>query len=167
MIVWNKCIRAHLFRGHIVANARNVNVVPVARYFVYVGSVLVALLFVANWMWPSSAPVQAQDSAAQAAAEGPIARIHSTQKWPDKIEFDTSKPPPAPVLAATVPPEPATVTTAAASPLDARAEVKLNVQPAPAPPRKRVARAHHRSPRQATSTWADANPMARSWSWNW
>lgn len=170
MIVWNKCIRARLFRGHIVANARNVNVVPVARYFVYVGSVLIALLFVANWMWPSSAPVQAPDGVAQAAAEGPIARIHSTQKWPDKIEFDTSKPtivPPAPVVAATVPPEPATVTTAAASPLDARAEVKPNVQPAPAPPRKRLARVHHRSPRQPTSTWADANPMARSWSWNW
>jgi hypothetical protein len=171
VIVWNKCIRARLFRGHIVANARNVNVVPVARYFVYVGSVLIALLFVANWMWPSSAPVQAPDGVAQAAAEGPIARIHSTQKWPDKIEFDTSKPTivpaPAPVVAATVPPEPATVTTAAASPLDARAEVKPNVQPAPGPPRKRLARVHHRSPRQPTSTWADANPMARSWSWNW
>jgi hypothetical protein len=170
VIVWNKCIRAHLFRRHIVANARNVNVVPVARYFVYVGSVLVALLFVANWMWPSSAPVQAQDSAAQAAAEGPIARIHSTQKWPDKIEFDTSKPtivpPPAPVVAATVPPEPAIATnTAPASPLDARAEIKPNVQPAP--PRKRLARVHHRSPRQSTSTWADANPSPRPWSWSW
>ena len=70
---WNKRIRVYLSRRHIVANARNVNVVPVARYFLYVGSVLVALLFVANWMWPSSAPVQAQDGA----AEGPIARIHS------------------------------------------------------------------------------------------
>jgi hypothetical protein len=138
---------------------------------VYVGSVLVALLFVANWIWPSSEPVQAQDSTAQAAAGGPIARIHSTQKWPDKIEFDTSKPtivpPPAPVLAATAAPAAAT-NAAAASPLNARAEIKPNVQPAPAPPRKRMARAHHRyPPRQATSTWADANPMARSWSWNW
>jgi hypothetical protein len=131
---------------------------------------MVALLLVANWLWPSSGPVQARDSSAQAAAEAPIARIHSTQKWPDKIEFDTSKPiiVPAPVLAATVPPEPATATDAAAtSPLDARAEVKPNIKPAPAPSRKRLARVHHRAPRQATSTWADANPMARSWSWNW
>jgi hypothetical protein len=148
------------------------NVVPVARYFVYVGSVLVALLFVANWIWPSSEPGQAQDSTAQAAAGGPIARIHSTQKWPDKIEFDTSKPtivpPPAPVLAATASPEPGAVTTAAASPLDARAEVKPNVQPAPAPQRKRLAKVHHRSPRQqSTSTWADANPSPRPWSWSW
>lgn len=151
--------------------------VPVARYFVYVGSVLVALLFIANWMWPSSEPVQGQDAAAQAAVDAPIARIHSAQKWPDKIEFDTSKPtivPPAPVVAQTAPPAAtvaANANTAPASPLDARAEVKPNVQPAPA--RKRVARVHHRNyprqdyPRQATSTWADANPMARSWSWNW
>jgi hypothetical protein len=172
VIVWNKCTCARLF--HIAANARNVNVVPVARYFVYVGSVLVASLFAANWMWPSSEPAQGQDAAAQAAIDAPIARIHSAQKWPDKIEFDTSKPtivpPPAPAVAQTAPPAATVATNAApASPLDARAEVKPNVQPA----RKRVARVHHRSyprqdyPRQATSTWADANPMARSWSWNW
>jgi len=153
-------------------------VVPVARYFMYVGSVLVALLFVANWMWPSSEPVQGQDAAAQAAVEAPIARIHSAQKWPDKIEFDTSKPtivPPAPPVVAQTAPAAAAVASNAtpASPLDAQAEVKPNVQPAPAPPRKRVAKVHHRSyprqdyPHQATSTWADANPMARSWSWNW
>jgi hypothetical protein len=172
VIIWNKCIDAHLSRRHIVGNARNVNVVPVARYFVFVGSVLVALLFVANWIWPSSEPAPGQDATAQAAADAPIARIHSAQKWPDKIEFDTSKPtivPPAPVVAQTAPPAVTVATnTASASPLDARAEVKPNVQPAPAQPRKRVARVHRRYyPRQATSTWADANPMARSWSWNW
>ena len=145
--------------------------VPVARYFVYVGSVLVALLFVANWMWPSSEPVPGQDAAAQAAADAPIARIHSAQKWPDKIDFDTSKPtivpPPAPVVAQTAPPAATVATNAApASPLDARAEVKPNVQPAPAPQRKRVARVHHRNyPRQ--TTWADANPNPRPWSWSW
>lgn len=151
---------------------------PLARYFVFVGGVLVALLFVVNWMSAGSEPVRPQDTTAQAALDAPIARIHSTQKWPDKIDFDTSKPiivpPPAPVLAETAPPAAAPATNAApASPLDARAEVKPNTPPAPAPPRKRVARAHHRNyprqdyPRQATSTWADANPMARSWSWNW
>ena len=140
---------------------------PLARYFVFVGSVLVALLLVAGWIWPSSAPKQAQDAPAQGVADGPIARIHSTQKWPDKIEFDTSMPtivpPPAPTVVATAPPSPAANTTAA-SPLDARAEAKPNVQPAPP---KRQARVHHRSPRQATSTWANANPMARQWSWSW
>jgi hypothetical protein len=145
------------------------NAVPLARYFVFVGSVLVALLFGVNWIWPGSAPVQPQDTSAQAALDAPIARIHSTQKWPDKIDFDTSKPtivPPAPTLAATASPQPALTTTAAASPLDARAEIKPNTQPAQA--RKRVARVHHRSyPRQATARWANAYPMATSWSWSW
>jgi hypothetical protein len=138
------------------------NAVPLARYFVFVGSVLAALLFVVGWIWPASEP--AQDVASQSVADAPIARIHSTQKWPDKIEFDTSMPtivpPPAPVVAAAAPPPPA-ATTASASPLDARAEVK------PAPPPKRQARVHHRSPRQASSSWANANPMARQWSWSW
>jgi hypothetical protein len=146
--------------------------VPIARYFAFVGSVLVALLLVANWMWPSAAPVEALGTSAQGSADVPIARIRSTQKWPDKVQFDTSMPTivlpsaPAPEVAATVPPPPATE-VAAASPLDARAEAKPNVQPAP--PRKRMARAHHRSsPRQqAPSRWADANPMARPWSWSW
>jgi type IV secretory pathway VirB10-like protein len=139
------------------------NAVPLARYFVFVGSVLIALLFVLSWAWPNSDP--AQDTTAQAAMDAPIARIHSTQKWPDKIEFDTSlptivpPPAPAPQVAAVAPPPP----TASASPLDARAEVKPNVHPAPA--RKRVARAHHRNPRQ--TTWADANPTSRPWSWSW
>jgi hypothetical protein len=147
---------------------------------VFVGSVLVALLLVAGWIWPSSEP--AQDAAAQAAADAPVARIHSAQKWPDKIEFDTSRPtivpPPAPVAAETTLPAPAVAThTAAASPLDARAEAKRNVESAPAP--RRQARVHHRYyARQATSTsrwantypsrWANATPTApSSWSWNW
>jgi hypothetical protein len=146
--------------------------VPLARYFVYVGSVLVALLFVVNWIWPSAAPVALLETSAQGSADVPIARIHSTRKWPDKIQFDTSMPTivpppsPPPQLAATVPPPAAATTTASASPLDARAEAKPNVQPAPS--RKRLARAHHRGPRQATtSRWADANPYARPWSWSW
>jgi hypothetical protein len=133
--------------------------------------VLVALLFVAGWVWPSSGPVPSQDTTAVAAADAPIARIHSTQKWPDKIEFDTSKPtivpPPAPVVAATASPAAQVAeNTPAASPLDARAEIKPNVQPAPAP--RRQAKVHHRYSRQPTSRWANASPMAPSWgAWNW
>jgi hypothetical protein len=146
--------------------------VPLARYFVYVGSVLVALLFVVNWIWPSAGPVPLLETSAQDSADVPIARIHSTRKWPEKIQFDTSMPtiippsvPPS-QLAETVPPPAAATNTASTSSLDARAEAKPNVQPAPS--RKRLARAHHRGPRQATtSRWADANPSARPWSWSW
>jgi hypothetical protein len=144
------------------------NAVPLTRYFLIVGSVLIALLFGANWIWPSAQPAQSQNVTAQAALDAPVARIHSTQKWPDKIEFDTSKPtivPPTPVIASMTQPAPVVAENArAASPLDARAEAKPDVQPAP--PRKRVARAHHRSPRQ--TRWATAYPMAPSWGgWNW
>lgn len=139
---------------------------PLARYFVLVGGVLIVLLLGASWIWPSSEAVQSQDTSAQASVDAPIARIHSTQKWPDKIQFDTSMPtivpptPAAPAIALVAPPVAAT-TIAAASPLDARAEVKPNVLP----PRKRMAKVHHRSPRQ--TRWADANPTARPWSWSW
>lgn len=159
------CLVATLWRPYGMENA-----VLLARYFVVVGTVLATLLFVANWIWPSAEPVEALASA-QDSADAPIARIHSIKKWPDKIQFDTSMPtivPPAapsPQVAATVPPPAVATNTASASPLDARAEVKPNVQPAP--PRKRLAKVHHRGPRQATSRWADANPMARPWSWSW
>jgi hypothetical protein len=146
--------------------------VPLARYFMFVGGVLVALLFVAGWIWPSSEPVPSRDTTAQAAADAPIARIHSTQKWPDKIEFDTSKPaivPPAPVVAVTAPAAAEVAENrSATSPLDARAEIKPSVQPAPAATPRRQARVHHRYSRQPTSRWANASPMAPSWgAWNW
>ncbi|MBV8926509.1 MAG: hypothetical protein JOZ74_14165 [Bradyrhizobium sp.] len=72
-------------------------------------------------------------------------------------------PPAAAAIAATVPTAPAI--EASASALDARAEIKPIVQPAPTP--KRPARAHRRNPRPAPNAWAAANPTAREWSWNW
>src|SRR5262249_4958035 len=65
--------------------------VPLLRYCAYVGCVLVALLFAANWYWPS----QSNRSAQQALAESPVEqtiRIQSERRWPDKIEFDTTQP---------------------------------------------------------------------------
>jgi hypothetical protein len=144
--------------------------VPIARYFVFVGSVLVALLFAAGWIWPSSGPTVSEAPLAQAAADAPVARIHSSQKWPDKIEFDTSKPTLAPsplVAAAASPAQVVAESTPAASPLDARAEIKPNVQVASAQASRRQAKLHHRYSRQAPSRWANANPMAPSWSWGW
>jgi hypothetical protein len=147
--------------------------VPITRYFVFVGGVLVALLFAAGWIWPISGPAVSQDTTAQAAADAPVARIHSTQKWPDKIEFDTSKPnfapPPVPVVAATAPAAQVVAeNTPAASPLDARAEIKPNVQVASAQAPRRQARVHHRYSRQAPARWANAYPAAPSWGgWNW
>ena len=89
---------------------------PVARYFMYVGGVLLALLFVVNAYLPAPPPI-----VEKAETELPVIRIHSERKWPKPVVFDTSHPTIAPAqpvqLAkaevakpeAAVPPSPATV----------------------------------------------------------
>jgi hypothetical protein len=65
-----------------------VNKVPIARYIAFVGSLLVAILFIADWCLPM-APTQ---SITSREADKPIMRIKSDQKWPERIVFDTSAP---------------------------------------------------------------------------
>jgi len=71
---------------------------PVLRYFLYVGGALVALLLVCNAVLP---PDPATTSLASG-ADAPVIRIHSTQKWPERVVFDTSKPTISPVTVAPV-----------------------------------------------------------------
>jgi hypothetical protein len=73
---------------------------PVLRYFVFVGGVLLALLFVSNAYAPPQ-PVAAKADTV-VAAENPTLRIRSDRKWPQAIVFDTTQPiiVPAPVLKA-------------------------------------------------------------------
>jgi hypothetical protein len=59
---------------------------PVARYFLYVGGVLITLLFILDAWFPRF-PV-----AERANANLPVIRIHSDRKWPERIVFDTSLP---------------------------------------------------------------------------
>ena len=61
---------------------------PVARYFFYLGGVLLALLFGADAYLPKM-PV-----GARADADSPVIRIriHSDRKWPERVVFDTSLP---------------------------------------------------------------------------
>jgi hypothetical protein len=59
---------------------------PLARYFFYVGGVLLALLFVPYAYLPK-APL-----AERANANVPVIRIHSERNWPERIVFDTSLP---------------------------------------------------------------------------
>ena len=57
-----------------------------ARYFFYVGGVLLALLFVLDAYLP-------KDPVAERANDNlPVIRIHSERKWPARIVFDTSLP---------------------------------------------------------------------------
>jgi hypothetical protein len=61
---------------------------PLARYFLFVGGVLLALLFVSDAFLPKSPVADRSDTA----TELPAIRIHSDRKWPEPVVFDTSIP---------------------------------------------------------------------------
>jgi hypothetical protein len=76
---------------------------PLARYFLFVGGALLALLFLVDTQLPNLPVAQ---SAYDAAADLPPIRIHSDRKWPERVVFDTSAPaiaPPAMTAQANVP----------------------------------------------------------------
>jgi hypothetical protein len=87
-----------------VAPNRGVNVdkqgrwrMPLGRYFAFVGSALVALLFVADWYMPKLAA-----DPTRADIDRTTIRIHSRRNWPEAIILDTSLPTivPPPIAAA-------------------------------------------------------------------
>jgi hypothetical protein len=61
---------------------------PLARYFFFVGGVLLALLFLSDAYAPKS-PVE---STAETGVDKSIIRIRSDRKWPERVVFDTSIP---------------------------------------------------------------------------
>ena len=81
---------------------------PVARYFLYVGGVLLALLFAIDAFVPQDAAVASHSAPG---INKSTVRIHSDQKLPERVVYDTSLPtivPPAAktVVAAAAPPAP-------------------------------------------------------------
>src|SRR3979409_2793730 len=79
---------------------------PLARYFMFVGGALLALLFVVAAMLPQLPVTDRADT------DLPIIRIHSDRKWPEPVIFDTTRPTivPSQTLTATAAlPAPATV----------------------------------------------------------
>jgi hypothetical protein len=79
---------------------------PILRYFMFVGGALLALLFAADFVWPTSPVAQA---VAGASYDQPLIRIRSDRHLPERVVLDTSQPTiAAPVtrIAAVAPPEP-------------------------------------------------------------
>lgn len=68
----------------------------VLRYFGYVGGTLLALLFVTDAMLPK----QPLPGVLKSGSDLPAVRIHSDKKWPERVVFDTSTQPVAPVVMA-------------------------------------------------------------------
>ena len=66
---------------------------PIARYFIFVGGTLAALLFIPGWLLPERPAMFAVQSVAFDRA---VIRIKSAHKWPEKVVLDTSQPTIAP-----------------------------------------------------------------------
>ena len=80
---------------------------PIRGYFIYMGGLLLALLFLADWYFP---PLDAEQSRSD--VDRSTIRIHSARKWPQAVVIDTTQPtivpPPAAIVAAApAPPKPA------------------------------------------------------------
>jgi hypothetical protein len=77
---------------------------PIGRFIIWVGTSLLALLFVADWCLPKSLPESAHD-----ASNKPIIRIASIQQPPERVAIDTRQPtivPPPTLVGDWVPGEP-------------------------------------------------------------
>jgi hypothetical protein len=117
---------------------------PVARFFLFVGGVLLALLFAVDAFAPQQMAVA--DNTAPS-IDKTVVRIRTDQKLPERVVYDTSLPTIVPPVAKTqiaaVPPAPVVDATAQTLVRDTFAQFvpseakKLEKQPEPQTPRKR------------------------------
>jgi hypothetical protein len=68
-------------------NLQERRAVPLARYFIFVGGALLALLLIVGWCLPRP-PAMFAD---QLTIDRTIIRIKSARKWPEKVVLDTSQ----------------------------------------------------------------------------
>ena len=129
---------------------------PVARYFLFVGGVLLALLFLSNAYAPSMPAVVV--SAAETGVDKSAIRIRSDRKWPERVVFDTSIPTIVPAQTAAIVAAPVVTTAArvAAPPVVADVPAKAPALQAfaqlkPAEPRKPEPKPQHKQRKVAKS----------------
>jgi hypothetical protein len=131
----NICRYTPLHEGPSGFGRNTVMGMPLGRYFAFIGSMLLALLFLADWYVPQPTAMPAR-----ADVDRTVIRLHSSHKWPERIVIDTSLPtivPPAARVAETLPVKPpsAARTPGDALPMATPAEIA-----APAIARKPVPR---------------------------
>jgi hypothetical protein len=129
---------------------------PLARYFLFVGGVMLALLLVSGWLLPKLPMTETADNGTykDMGADKSILRISSDRKWPERVVFDTSVMPIAPVQTAmteqaVTPPATEAVVDVSAKVRDAFAQLVPPDQKKPEakPQRKRkIAKKHHGPP---------------------
>ena len=65
---------------------------PLARYFLFVGGALVALLLALDFFSPKAVAVADSGIRTTGPVDKSTLRIKSDQKWPERIVFDTTQP---------------------------------------------------------------------------
>jgi len=78
---------------------------PLMRYFIFVGGALLALLLIAGAFLPALPVAEGSRSTADLS----VIRIHSDNKWPERVVFDTTR--------STITPVPAPAAVMAEAPL--------------------------------------------------
>jgi hypothetical protein len=87
---------------------------PIGRYIAWVGTSLLALLFVADWYLPKSLPQPTGNP-----IDKPVIRIASVQHPPERVVIDTSQPtivPPPTLVGPTITSEPSPLQSYASAP---------------------------------------------------
>ena len=140
---------------------------PLARYFLFVGGALMALLFAFDFFSPKAVADIGTQSASAGTVDKATLRIRSEQKWPERIVLDTTQqtivPKAAQTQQAALPgPAPAPEITATARVRETFAQF-VPVEPkkpeATAPKKRKVAKSSGQPMRFArsgffgTSTW--------------
>ncbi len=150
---------------------------PLARYFLYVGGLLLALLFISDAMLPTLPVVKRQ------VADLPVIRIHSDRKWPERVVFDTNLPTVTPAksaaMEAVAPPPPriadvsenarARDTFAQLRPGDEKQLMRSNSKRAEPklPARHKVARRRVAPPNMQVAQQPQFGFFGNSWSSSW
>jgi hypothetical protein len=119
---------------------------PVARYFLYVGGVLLALLLAINAFVPQELALASHSAPG---IDKSTVRIHSTQKLPERVVYDTSLPtivpPVGKIQVAAVPPAPVAARTQTSAQTTAQVRVRDTfAQFVPAEPKKVQPQVQHK-----------------------
>ena len=144
---------------------------PVARYFLFVGGVLLALLLAIDALVPQQAVVASQ---AAPSVDKTVVRIRSDQKPPERVVYDTSLPTivPPPAVTAQVGPRCATPRAVAPASADATTQARVREtfaqfvpaeakKPEPQVQRKRkIAKSRPAAPMQLRTAAANAGRAA-------
>lgn len=153
---------------------------PLARYFLYVGGVLLALLLISNAVLPNLPVAETTEAGL------PVIRIHSDRKWPERVVFDTNLPiTPAPIAKVEAPPPaPAKVADVSAKarvpdsfaqlqPADVKPETSGTKKPAPKlQPKRKIAKKRAAPPvmmvaQQPRFGWFNNSAWSGAWSSTW